>query len=86
MFGMIRVTVPADVPPLPNAGTARAPVSNTSDAVIVVSVENRYRVVEAAALALPEFRVVSVTEKLPPATALAGGLLTAVTTRSGADA
>jgi hypothetical protein len=51
--------------------------------VIVLSRERRYRVVEAPAVAVPVLAVVSVTEKLPPAAAEAGGFDKALTTRSG---
>ena len=65
-------------------GTDRLPVSSESELVITLSSDSRYRVVDALAVALPELPVVSVTEKLVPAIALAGGLVMLLTTRSGA--
>jgi hypothetical protein len=66
--------------------TDRLPVRSGSEVVMVVSVERRYLVVDGSAVAVPELPVVSVTLKLVPAIALAGGLLMLLTTRSGEEA
>ena len=83
--GIVTLTEPDELEPFFNDGTALLPVSSVSALVITLSTDNRYRVVEALAVALPEFPVVSVTEKLVAKIPLAGGFVMLLTTRSGKE-
>ena len=80
--GMVTFTLPDELAPGARIGTDRVPVSTLGVVVQLVSAEKRYCVVDAGADPMPMFAVVSVTLKLLPASAIPGGSLTAVTTRS----
>src|SRR5262245_27987959 len=65
-------------------GTERVPVRSRARVLLAPSSDSQYRVVDARVVASGEsLRTVSVTAKVVPGRALAGGLLMAVTTRSG---
>src|SRR5262249_61569279 len=72
---------PRGTTPLPIAPTPREPIT-ISSVLRTVSSDSTYRVIEAPTVTGPTLVVVSVTAKLPPGEAAAGGLLTAVTARS----
>src|SRR5262249_36370879 len=75
--GTVRVTVPLELDPAFSAGIPRAPAS------WMVGPTRKNRVVEAPPLSVPMLAVVSVALKVPPGVMMAGGFVSALTTRSG---
>src|SRR5262245_27611562 len=80
---MVTVRVRLEGAPGARAGSAWVPVRRRSSALFSVSRERRKRVVEAPAAAAPWLSAVWVREKPVPGLARAGGLVRAVSTRSG---
>src|SRR5688500_10683388 len=82
-LGIVTVTLPLEILPGSSAGTARVPVRRLSPPPRLVLIDRKYRVVVGGTAPSPRFVIRSVTRKLAPATAVAGGFVTLSSSRSG---